>query len=123
VAAELHKMGFDLLATPGTASAVSAAGLPATVANKLSSGCSPSVLDLMRDGRIGLVINTPSGPISKVDEVKIRGEAILRDISIVTTESGARATLSSIRYMRTHTGTVRALQDYIAEMAATKKNG
>jgi carbamoyl-phosphate synthase large subunit len=70
------------------------------------------VLDLMKDGRIQLLINTPSGPIARVDEVRIRSEAILRSVPIVTTESGARATVSAIRYMRDHDWDVRPLQDY-----------
>ncbi|MDZ4199233.1 MAG: carbamoyl-phosphate synthase large subunit, partial [Kiritimatiellia bacterium] len=119
IAAELERLGFDLIATPGTAKVLKDRGIHSTLAYKLSERLSPSVLDLMRNGQIHLVINTPSGPISRVDEVRIRGEAILRDISIVTTESGARATLAAIRHMRKHPWTVRAIQDYAKEAIAS----
>ena len=112
VARELCALGFDLAATSGTADALRKAGIGADVLHKLQEGGSPNVLDLMKDGRIQLLINTPSGPIARVDEVRIRSEAILRSVPIVTTESGARATVSAIRYMRDHDWDVRPLQDY-----------
>ena len=80
--------------------------------NKLAEQESPNILDLMKDGKVHLLINTPSGPVARVDEVKIRSEAILRSLPIVTTDSGARATVSCIRYMREHTWDVKALQDF-----------
>ena len=67
----------------------------------------------MHRDEICLVINTPSGPVSKVDEVKIRSEAVLRSIPIVTTEAGARATVAAIRYMQHHDWDVKPLQEYV----------
>ena len=112
VAKDLSQLGFDLVATEGTAQALSQAGIQATVLKKLSERSSPNIMDLMQDGKISLLINTPSGPVSRVDEVKIRSEAILRKIPIVTTRSGALATMSAIRYMKTNGWEVKALQDF-----------
>ena len=117
VAAELEKLGFTLMATGGTAQALQSAGLHTEIACKLSEGIYPTVLDLMRENRIQLVINTPSGTVTRLDEVKIRGEAIQRNIPMVTTESGARSSIAAIRHMRNHTWDVRAIQDYVAEAA------
>ena len=58
------------------------------------------------------LINTPSGPIARVDEIKIRSEAILRGLPIVTTASGAKATVDSIRIIRESDWSVKALQEY-----------
>jgi carbamoyl-phosphate synthase large subunit len=115
IAAGFEQLGFSLVATGGTAAALRAAGLRTELVHKLGDGAHPTVLDLMREKRIQLVINTPSGTVTRVDEVKIRGEAILRDIPMVTTESGTRATLAAIRFMRGRVGEVRAIQDYVAE--------
>ena len=86
-------------------------GKSARIAEKVGLS-PPTVLERMRDGAVGLVINTPSGPVARVDEIRIRSEAILRGIPIVTTESGARSTLAAILYMRDHDWGVRALQEY-----------
>ena len=88
----LVALGFTLTATEGTSKALCAAGLKVTGTCKLASGQHPNIIDFMQDGKIAMVINTPSGPVSRMDEIKIRSECILRNIPIVTTESGARAT-------------------------------
>ena len=113
---ELTELGFEIIATEGTSKSLAEAGVKAQVVKKLSDQAYPTVLDLMHEGRIQLVINTPGDPMARVDEAKIRSEAILRDLPIVTTESGARATIASIRYMRSNPWEVRALQDYLAEL-------
>ncbi len=109
---EFAEMGFRIFATRGTAEALAAAGVVAERLAKLSEGGGPTVLDRMHEGMIDLVINTPSSALARLDEVRIRWEAIDRDIPIVTTEPGARATLSAIRYMRGHDWDVQAIQDY-----------
>ena len=108
----LSKLGFSIIATSGTAAALQAEGLDPLVVNKLAEQKSPNILDLMKDGKVQLLINTPSGPVARVDEVKIRSEAILRSLPIVTTRSGALATANCIRYMREHPWDVKALQDF-----------
>ena len=73
-----------------------------------------NVIDLMKENGVHLLVNTPSGPVARVDEIKIRSEAILRGLPIVTTESGARATAKAIRYIKSHDWNVRPIQDYHA---------
>jgi carbamoyl-phosphate synthase large subunit len=109
---QLAELGFALTATAGTAAALHDAGLKAQTMCKLIEMQSPNILDLMREEKIDLIFNTPSGPISRVDETSIRSEAILRRVPIVTTQSGAEATLRAIIYRRQHDPEVKSLQDY-----------
>jgi len=112
IAHELAALGFGIVSTEGTARALEEAGVEATVLHKLAEKESPNILDLMRDGEIHLIVNTPSGPVSRADEIKIRSEAVVRSIPIVTTESGARATVAAIRHIKQNDWDVKALQDY-----------
>jgi carbamoyl-phosphate synthase large subunit len=89
-----------------------AAGVLAVRVYKLADQRPPTVLDFMIDNKVQLVVNTSSGTVARQDERTIRSQAILRGIPIVTTESGARATLDAIRHVRQHGWTVKALQDY-----------
>jgi carbamoyl-phosphate synthase large subunit len=110
---DLVSMGFSLVATAGTAQALHQAGLDSTVVRKLVDGEHPNVIDLMKQGQIHLVINTPSSLVARADEIKIRSEAISRGIPIVTTEDGAHATVNAIAYVRKNGWDVCALQDYL----------
>jgi carbamoyl-phosphate synthase large subunit len=123
VAAGFAQLGFALVATEGTARALRDAGLRAECVHKIGSGTGPTVLDAMRENRIQIVLNTPSGVVTRFDEVKIRSEAVLRDIPIVTTESGARATLDAIRFMKGRVRQVRAIQDYVADARRLREAG
>ncbi len=109
---QLAELGFEILSTKGTGAALQEAGLKVTILNKLAERKHPNIVDLMREGRVRMIINTPSGPVARVDEVKIRSDTILRGIPIITTEPGARATLAAIRHVREQDWDVRALQDY-----------
>ncbi|MCM8757813.1 MAG: carbamoyl-phosphate synthase large subunit, partial [Candidatus Omnitrophica bacterium] len=91
VAQKLRKLGFNLFATSGTAKVLEENGIKAKVLPKIAEG-RPNVLDLMKDGKIQLVINTPSGRIPRQDEVKIRSQVILYNIPYTTTIAGAQAT-------------------------------
>jgi len=113
VAKELVDMGFKLVATEGTAHSLQEAGLEATVTHKLAED-GQNVIDLMKNKAVHLLINTPSGPVARVDEIKIRSEAILRGLPIVTTQSGAKATVRAIRYIRENDWDVHSIQSYHA---------
>jgi carbamoyl-phosphate synthase large subunit len=106
-------LGFKLIATEGTAQALHNAGLEVTLTHKLSED-GKNVIDLMKERGIQLVINTPSGPVARVDEIKIRSEAILRGLPIVTTQSGAEASVKAIKYIMENEWDVQAIQDYHA---------
>ncbi len=112
VGKQLAETGFNLCATEGTCAALREAGLEVTELKKLAKGEHPNVFDLMQEGKVDLIINTPSGPVSRVDEVKIRSEAILRKVAIVTTESGAKATAAAIAFRKKNDWGVAPLQEY-----------
>ena len=110
---EFADLGFKLIATEGTAQALHNAGLEVLLTHKLSDD-GKNVIDLMKEGGVELLVNTPSGPVARVDEIKIRSEAILRGLPIVTTESGARATARAIKYIKGNDWNVRPIQEYHA---------
>ena len=112
VAQDLVNIGMKIAATEGTAATLKAVGIEAQVLKKLAEKSHPNILDLMREEGVQLLINTPSGPVARVDEIHIRSEAILRSVPIVTTQSGARATVQAIRYVHENDWDVKALQDY-----------
>jgi carbamoyl-phosphate synthase large subunit len=112
IAKEVQALGYRIVTSHGTGLALAAAGVDATVLNKLAEKKSPNIMDLIRTGDVHLIINTTAGPRARADEVIIRSEAILRGIPLITTEPGARATLAAIRYIREHGWDVKALQDY-----------
>jgi carbamoyl-phosphate synthase large subunit len=105
------ELGFTLYATSGTAAALSAAGIPVTKLFKLNEG-RPNSLDMIKNGELALIINTPSGKVAREDEVKIRSTATANRIPIITTLRAAKASLDGIRALRERGLTVRALQDY-----------
>ena len=107
----LHEMNFKLLATKGTAKALELAGLKVRHTSKLAED-GINVIDLMKDKEVDLLINTPSGPVARVDEIKIRSEAILRGLPIVTTASGAKATVNAIRTISNKDWDVNSIQSF-----------
>ncbi len=113
----LVALGFKVAATYGTADVLAERQIESIRLKKLVEGGNPNVLDMMKQGAICMLINTPSGPRARIDEVKIRSEAILRSVPIITTQSGARACLDAIRYMREHKDTwgVKSLQEYLGQ--------
>jgi carbamoyl-phosphate synthase large subunit len=109
IARDLHKLGFKLLATSGTAAWLESVGLPVRVINKVSQG-SPHILDAIRAGQIDLIINTPRGGQAHYDGRLIRGAANLAGVPIVTTLSAAAATVQGIRALKEQPLRVRSLQ-------------
>ena len=119
LARDFSRMGFDLYATAGTAALIQRVGLPVDVLSKAAtaeaSHRSPgngayTTLDAMRDGKIGLIINTPLGPHSRADGQRIRTLATRMEIPLITTLSAAQAAVSGIRAMMAAELNVRSLQ-------------
>ena len=114
LAKELVELGFQLFATAGTAVAIAAAGIPVRHLFKISEG-RPHVLDLMKNGDIDLIINTPSGKTPRKDEIRIRSLAVANRIPILTTISAVEASIRAIRGIKTKGINVRSLQEYHAD--------
>ncbi|MHC4858475.1 MAG: carbamoyl-phosphate synthase large subunit [Planctomycetota bacterium] len=107
----LADLGFEILCTRGTHRVLADAGIPATPVKKIMEG-RPNVIDYLKDGRIALVINTPSGKGSKTDGAMIRRETVLRNVPVITTISGASAAVRGLEAILAGDWGVRALQDY-----------
>ncbi len=106
----LERMGFELLATRGTAARLQAARIHVQTLMKLRQG-HPNVLDYMIDGNLHLVINTPSGKGARTDEGRIRAAAVAHGIPCITTLDGALAALGAMEALRQQKMTVQAVQD------------
>jgi carbamoyl-phosphate synthase large subunit len=104
------ELGFDLVATKGTARAVKDVA-DIEIIRKVSQG-SPNIRDSIRNKEIGLIINTPSGKQSADDGYLIRRMAIELGIPYVTTLAGARAALNAIGEVKDGKITVRSLNEY-----------
>ncbi len=109
LARDLHRMGFRLLATRGTASFFAGAGLPVEPVLKVSEG-SPHVVDLIRDGVIDCIVITPLGPVAHSDGMQIRTAAVRYDVPLLTTLSAAQAAVNGIQALRAGALRVRSLQ-------------
>jgi carbamoyl-phosphate synthase large subunit len=121
IAKKLQDLGFYIYATSGTAVALGKNNISVKLLPRIAEG-RPNILDLMKDGRIQLVINTPSGRIPRQDEVKIRSQVILYNIPYTTTISGAQATVNGIEAMAKKDLDVKPLQQY-HKKAITQKSG
>ena len=105
VARELHGIGFSLIATRGTATAIEAAGLPVTSVNKVTEG-RPHIVDMIKNNEITFIINTVEEKRSAIaDSRSIRTSAMAQKITLYTTIEGARAACAGMRHME-------ALQTY-----------
>jgi carbamoyl-phosphate synthase large subunit len=111
VAKRFADLGFELVATSGTAAVLEKAGLQVQRVMKLLEG-RPNVIDLLKNKEIQLVINTPSGAAPREDEVKIRTTAIYTGTPIMTTLSGARAAARGIAALKKSGYGVKTLQEY-----------
>ncbi len=121
IAQKLLGLGFRLYATSGTAGILQKGKFAVTVLPKISEG-RPNILDFMKDGKIQLVINTPSGRIPRQDEVKIRSLVVLYGIAYTTTMSGAQATVNAIESLVRKGITVNSLQEYHAGKSSPVKS-
>jgi carbamoyl-phosphate synthase large subunit len=117
LAADLVAMGFRLIATRGTVSALQAAGVAAEPVYKANEG-RPNIVDLVKTGKVDLIINTPLGRESFYDEKSIRRAAIRYNIPCLTTLSAARAAARGMHSQIEDTFEVYALQDLHARKAA-----
>ncbi len=110
VAQDLAAAGLKILATRGTAAALKAAGFQVETVYKVNEG-RPNIVDLIKTGKVHLVINTPLGRESFWDEKSIRRAAVRYQVPCITTLSAARAAAQGIRARMGTSPDVAALQD------------
>jgi carbamoyl-phosphate synthase large subunit len=107
----LAGMGFTIVSTSGTAKTLGDSGVAVRRIAKISEG-RPNAVDMIKNGQIQLVINTPSGLIPRRDENIIRGAVYAHNVCIMTTIMAARAAIDGIRALKTRPLDVRPIQDY-----------
>ncbi len=115
IAKRFADMGYHLIATRGTAAIFRNHGIPVKEVPKIQEG-RPNLLDLMKNGQVQLIINTPSGPGSRTDESKIRTAAVAARVTCITTISGASMAADACKALREKETTVTSLQDWFAKL-------
>jgi carbamoyl-phosphate synthase large subunit len=110
IAAQLHDLGFQIVATRGTAASIKRMGIPVETINKLRDG-SPHVVDWIGRGDVDLVINTPTGTAARSDGYAIRRAAVARGIPCITTIAGGMAAARAIAAARLGEPPVLSLQE------------
>ena len=97
---ELTELGFEVYATRGTATCLYDAGIKSHAIFRISRG-RPNVIDLMKEGKIQWIVNTPeTGPEAKVDEIQMRARAVRQGVPITTTLSGLQAAIDGLKALR-----------------------
>jgi carbamoyl-phosphate synthase large subunit len=114
VAKRLVDLGFEIVATKGTAKVLANNGIPVHTVFKVGEG-RPDIVDRIKNGDIDLVINTPGGKKPKADEVAIRSQSVAHDIPCITTLSGAEAAVNGIESFKRGM-TVKSIQEYHQEI-------
>jgi len=110
LAVHFNDLGFKVIATAGTAQAISAMGVPVRRINKIAEG-SPHVVDCIRGGEVDLVINTPTGSGARADGYEIRTAAVRHGIPCLTTMTGASAASRAIFAQTQGEAQVHSLQE------------
>jgi carbamoyl-phosphate synthase large subunit len=110
IARNFSEMGFRLIATRGTARALMSRGIKVDDVPKIAEG-RPNLLDLMKNGQIAMIINTPSGRGNSPDEGKIRAGAVANRVTCITTLSAAQAAVEACRALKEREMIVVPLQE------------
>ncbi len=111
VAKGLAELGFKLVATDGTCAFLRENGVECSIINKLNEG-RPDIADLIKNRAVNLIINTPAGRLSKIDDSFIRTMAIQYKIPYVTTMAAASSTVAGIKAAKTGRIAPKSLQEY-----------
>ena len=112
VAKSFHELGFKIFSTAGTAAFLASKGIPVTKTFKLSEGARPNVVDMIKNGQMQIIVNTPSGMNPRLDENRIREEALLGRVCMITTIMGAYAAIQGIKALKAQPLNVKSLQEY-----------
>jgi carbamoyl-phosphate synthase large subunit len=111
IARDMKSMGFQIFTTKGTHKYLDSNGISTDHVFKAGEG-RPNIVDLIKSGKIDLIINTPLGRQSRFDERAIRRAATQYGVACITTLSGAAAASKAIQTLRSENLTVRSLQEY-----------
>lgn len=118
LAKDLASLGFHIYSTSGTGDYLKENGIETKKLFRIAEG-RPNVIDLIKNGEMQMVINTPSGMIPRKDENHIRSVAYANNICIMTTITGAMAAVAGIGSLKEKDFEVRSLQSYVSKNVAT----
>jgi carbamoyl-phosphate synthase large subunit len=117
----LADLGFEILATQGTADVLRRNGLKTTVLRKNAQGVGPNgeptTVGSILAGEVDLVVNTPVGTGARVDGYEIRTAAVVKGIPCITTVQGLAAAVQGIEALKTGQVGVRSIQEHQADLA------
>jgi carbamoyl-phosphate synthase large subunit len=119
LARRLVALGFELIATAGTARALTGAGIAVEVVKKLQEG-HPNLIDSLIDGRVQLIFNTPRGKGARTDEGRIRAASVLYGVPCITTLPAAEACVRAMEALRSEQLGVQPIQDRFPEGVAAR---
>jgi len=115
---DLSRIGFNILATGGTADALAAKQIPCTRVRKHSEGTGPlgekTIVELINSGEIDLIINTPVGRGTRQDGWLIRTAAVQRSVPCITTTAGFKAAVEGIKSLQREELSIRSIQSWLA---------
>ena len=121
----LVELGFEILATEGTAAVLKRYGIPSTIVRKASAGTGPNgeptIVDLITNGQVDMVVNTPSGQGARADGYLIRAATTAADKALVTTTQQLAAAVQGIEVQLAGPFAVRSLQEHSADAAARRE--
>ncbi|HSI08510.1 MAG TPA: carbamoyl-phosphate synthase large subunit [Rariglobus sp.] len=115
IARQLESLGFSIYSTSGTADHLATNGVKVNRLCKIDEG-RPTAVDMIKNGQIKLIINTPGGMIPRKDENKIRQAAYAHSVCIMTTITGAQAALQGIQALKNKRVGVRPIQKYVGNV-------
>jgi len=111
----LVKLGYELIATSGTARRLQEAGIDVTRVKKLAEG-QPNLLDYLKNDDVQLIMNTPSGKGARTDEGRIRAACVAAGVPCITTIQAAEFVVRAMEALREETLSVESLQERFAKM-------
>lgn len=116
LAKRMHEMGYEIIATAGTAKRLTEEGVPVETVKKIIEG-HPNLIDHMKNNAVDLILNTPNGKGARTDEGRIRATAVQHGIPCITTIQASEAAVSALEALRNQNMEVEALQDRLATPA------
>ena len=116
LAKRLAEMGFSLVATAGTARVLERHGMTVELIHKVGEGYRPNVIDLIKQGHIALLFNTPEDGRARKDSAIIRRTAVAQNVAHYTTVDGIQAAIGAIEVLLKGEQGVRSLQEYHADL-------
>jgi carbamoyl-phosphate synthase large subunit len=115
VARDLVTLGFKIYSTSGTTAVLEENGVEVSPLFRIGEG-RPTVIDMLKNDKIDMIVNTPAGQLPRKHENAIRTEAVLRNVCIMTSMTSAQAAVNGIRALRENPLEVKCLQQYAADL-------